>query len=137
MPYNHTKNIQIEKVVMFNHGKQKEIKPSTDTKTAIKRCLNNIVDQMELIITNDRIQDIKKKYSGIEIVFSDEIEYTLKPIGKKAEFSKIFIPTSGKLKGEIILGDKSSGYSFYPPYASIECNITKIIQKTNINKKRQ
>ena len=120
------KNMEIKQVVIYYQGKQKEIKPTSEIKATIKECLNNIVDLMELIVTNDRIRHIKEEFSGVEIVFSSEVEFKLKPLGRNVKFSRIFIPTSGKFSGVLFLGDENYGYSPYPPYGSINCKIKEI-----------
>ena len=123
------KNMEIKQVVLYYQGKQKEIEPTNEIKATIKECLNSVIDLMELIVTNDRIHHIKEEFSGVEIIFSGEVEFKLKPLGRNVKFSRIFIPTSGKFTGVLFLGDEDYGYSPYPPYGSINCKIKEIVGK--------
>ncbi len=123
-----TINMEIKRTVIYYHGKQKEIKPTDEIKTATEECLDSVVDFMKLIITNDRIKYLKENFSGIEIIFSDEIEYKLKPLGRNVKFDRIFIPTSGKFNGVLFLGNEHYGYSPYPPYGLVKCKIKEVIK---------
>lgn len=120
------KNMEIKQVVIYHQGKQKEIEPTSEIEATVKECLNNVVDLMKLIVTNDRIRHIREEFSGVEIIFSGEVEFKLKPLGRSVKFSRIFIPTSGKFSGVLFLGDENYGYSPYPPYGSINCKIKEI-----------
>lgn len=122
------KDMRIKQVIIYYQGKQKLVKPTSKIKETIQKCLNSVVDSMELIITNNKVQHIKKELSGVEIVFYSKIEFKLKPLGRKVRFSRIFIPTSGKFSGVLFLGNENSGYSPYPPYNSINCKIQEAIK---------
>lgn len=119
-------NDNIEEVLIYKKGQIKKINIGGNS---IKKCFDNVPNQFDLLITNIKINKIKKEENGIEFIFSKDVQYKIQPINKTEIFKKAFIPLSGKYKKILFLGH-DNGYGSFTPYGVVNCDLINDVLKT-------
>jgi hypothetical protein len=113
------------KIIYFNAGKENktEISKSDQNKISqvLKKLFSNSDEAYKLYISDERINEIKKTDSGVEIFLGKSIVYKTKSLGNY-KVKKIMIPFTGDFAGDekssevtIFAGEKEY---FTPPLIS-------------------
>jgi hypothetical protein len=91
------------KIIYFNSGKENESKVSKSDQNKISQILvklfSNCDEALKLYIDEERIKEIKKNDSGVEIFLSRSTIYKTKSLGKY-KVEKIMIPFTGDFAGD-------------------------------------
>lgn len=111
------------KVIYFDKNYQENVKINNSDSfyMLIDSLISGVDDSFKLIVTNDKIKEIKDNDSGIEIFFSNEVSFDLK-IGQTIKLKKLLIPfpnqSNGILKNSTVVLYCGKKKYFTPPYTN-------------------
>lgn len=82
--------------------------------------LQNMDNVLRMILTPEQIEEMQNQEDGVEVIFEKEQTARRKNNKHPVNFTKVYIPLSGKLEkfGTVFIFGDGDGYGSLPPYVN-------------------
>jgi len=99
--------------------------------------LQNMDNVLHMILTPEQIEEIQKQEDGVEVIFDKEQTACRKNNNHPVNFTKVYIPLSGKLEtfGTVFIFGDGDGYGSFPPYVNSENKVLSELKHWIKNKR--